>query len=211
MFGLKTVLVLAHKRYLWRKRNADNGTSLGRFVIGTDNITVGRGSYGPISVLTSESNPHVNIGAYCSIAEGVTFVTGDDHPLNTFSTYPFKVMTLGDSNPEAISKGGIEIDDDVWIGFGATILDGVHIHRGGVVAAGAVVTKDVAPYTVVGGVPAKPLRTRFAQDTINKLLAFDYAAMDHKFIETHIDALYSPLEPSVLGGLLNDAGSGNEL
>ena len=131
MFGLKTVLVLAHKRYLWRKRNADNGTSLGRFVIGTDNITVGRGSYGPISVLTSESNPHVSIGAYCSIAEGVTFVTGDDHPLNTFSTYPFKVMTLGDSNPEAISKGGIEIDDDVWIGFGATILDGVHIHRGG--------------------------------------------------------------------------------
>lgn len=131
MFGFKTTLTLACRRYSWRKRNANNGTSLGRYLVGTENISIGRGSYGPISILTSDINPKVTIGSFCSIAEGVTFITSDEHPVNYFSTYPFKVRLLGDKESEALTKGGIVVEDDVWIGYGATILDGVHIHRGG--------------------------------------------------------------------------------
>ena len=131
MFGFKTTLTLACRRYSWRKRNANNGTSLGRYLVGTENISIGRGSYGPISILTSDINPKVTIGSFCSIAEGVTFITSDEHPVNYFSTYPFKVRLLGDKESEALTKGGIVVEDDVWIGYGATILDGVHIQRGG--------------------------------------------------------------------------------
>lgn len=211
MFGFKTTLTLACRRYSWRKRNANNGTSLGRYLVGTENISIGRGSYGPISILTSDINPKVTIGSFCSIAEGVTFITSDEHPVNYFSTYPFKVRLLGDKESEALTKGGIVVEDDVWIGYGATILDGVHIHRGGVVAAGAVVTKDVPPYTIVGGVPAKSLRTRFDSKTIEKLLSFRYSTMDAEFVKSHLQLLYTPLSPDVLERLLSDAGSGNEL
>mgnify|MGYP002766959104 CR=1 FL=1 len=131
MFGFKTALTLAYKRYSWRRHNANNGTTLGRYLVGTDNISIGRGSYGPISILTSDQNPKVVIGSFCSIADGVTFVTGNEHPIDRFSTYPFKVMLLGDKEGEALTKGGIVVEDDVWIGYGATILDGVRIHRGG--------------------------------------------------------------------------------
>ena len=210
MFGFKTALTLAYKRYSWRRHNANNGTTLGRYLVGTDNISIGRGSYGPISILTSDQNPKVVIGSFCSIADGVTFVTGNEHPIDRFSTYPFKVMLLGDKEGEALTKGGIVVEDDVWIGYGATILDGVRIHRGGVVAAGAVVSKDVPPYTIVGGVPAKPLRTRFDSETIEKLLSFGYSTMDTQFVRTHLDLLYAPLDSSALEELLNDAGGRNE-
>lgn len=130
MFGIKTVLNLARARYSRRRHNGENGTTLGDYLIGTDNISIGRGTYGPISVLTSGRSPKVTNGSFCSIARDVTFVTGDEHPTDRFSTYPFKVMFLGDAKAEALSKGGIVVEDDVWIGYGATILDGVRIHRG---------------------------------------------------------------------------------
>lgn len=210
MFGLKTALHLVFARYFWRTRNANNGTSLGRYLVGTENISIGRGSYGPISILTSDKNPKVVIGSFCSIADGVTFITGDEHPTDRFSTYPFKVILLGDKEGEALTKGGIIVEDDVWIGYGATILDGVHIHRGGVVASGAVVSKDVPPYTVVGGVPAKPIHTRFDSETIERLLSFDYSTMDMQFVKDHLDLLYAPLNSDALKELLSDAEDRNE-
>lgn len=131
MFGIKTALKLELARRSWRKRNSHNDTTLGNYLVGTENISIGRGTYGPISILTSDPNPKVAIGSFCSIARDVTFVTGNEHPVDHFSTYPFKVMLLGDGNAEALSKGGIVVEDDVWIGYGATILDGVRICQGG--------------------------------------------------------------------------------
>lgn len=148
----------------------------------------------------------MKIGSCCSIASNVSFVIHVDHPTASFSTFPFRVKALGDVAPEAIGKGGIVLEDDVWIGYRATILDGVTIHRG-VVAAGAVVCKDVPPYTIVGGVPAKPIKKRFDDETISRLMAFDYFKVDETWIQKHLRDLYSPINECVLKRLLNDSES----
>lgn len=177
----------------WRKRNSHNYTMLGK-VIGTPNIQVGRNSYGTLNVLNSSEYYRLIIGNYCSIAEGVTFVVCADHYTNTISTYPFKVMSLHLQANEAISKGDIVVDDDVWLGYGATILSGVHIGQGAVVAAGSVVTKDVPPYAIVGGVPAKVIKYRFEPDLIEELVQVDFSKVDCNLVEEHLDDLYTKLE-----------------
>jgi serine acetyltransferase len=95
---------------------------------------------------------------------------------------------------EAFSKGNIVIDDDVWIGYGVTILSGVHIGQGAVVAAGAVVTKDVPPYAIVGGVPAKIIKYRFSPEIIEELMKIDYSKLEEDDIKNHIDDLYSEIK-----------------
>ena len=110
--------------------------------------------------------------------------------MNTFSTYPFKVMVLGEKR-EAWSKGPIIVEDDVWIGTRAIILSGVRIGKGAVIAAGTVVTKDIPPYAIVGGNPAKIIKFRFEQDVINELMKVDFAKIDKNFISTNIDLLYN--------------------
>ena len=99
----------------------------------------------------------------------------------------------GDPKAEAISKGDITIDD-VWIGFRATILSGVHIGQGAVVAAGAVVTKDVPPYAIIGGVPAKIIKYRFSPEVIEQLLKLDYSKLTDDMIWERIDDLYNSLD-----------------
>ena len=131
MFGIKEAVRLDIAKIKWRRRNPGNGTYLDGHAVGFDNISVGDWSYGPLRVITSTPNPSIRIGRFCSIAEGVSFVTCDEHPLDRLSTFPFRVRVLGESEPEAFGKGGIVVDDDVWIGYGATVLDGVHIGRGG--------------------------------------------------------------------------------
>ena len=99
-----------------------------------------------------------------------------------------------ESGLEGKSKGNIYVDDDVWIGYGAIILSGVHIGQGAVIAAGAVVTVDIPPYAIVGGVPAKVLKYRFESDMIEELLKIDYSKLDKEMIEEHIDDLYIELK-----------------
>lgn len=211
MFCIKEAARLSIAKIKWRRRNPGNGTYIDAHAVGVDNITVGDWSYGPLRIISSSPSPSVRIGRFCSIAEGVSFVTCNEHPLDHLSTFPFRVKVLGESGPEAFSKGGITVDDDVWIGYGATILDGVHIGRGGVVAAGAVVTKDVEPYAIVGGVPAKPIKKRFSQDIIDRLVDFDYSKVDKGFVRAHLERLYRPLDDSLLEALLDEPGSWDEL
>lgn len=131
MFGIKTKLSLLKTKWLWRRMNEDNSTYPVSPIADLSNIQVGRFSYGPIDLHSSSKAPHLKIGSCCSIASNVAFVIHDDHPTDSFSSFPFRVMALGDVDPEAIDKGGIVLEDDVWIGYRATILDGVTIHRGG--------------------------------------------------------------------------------
>lgn len=95
---------------------------------------------------------------------------------------------------DATSKGSIIVDDDVWIGYRATIMSGVHIGQGAVVAAGAVVTKDVPPYAIVGGVPARVIKYRFSPEVIEHLLKLDYSKLSDDMIREKIDDLYTSLD-----------------
>lgn len=120
------------------------------------------------------------IGRYCSLAAGVR-IGEPDHPTDWLATSPFQYdagrfgwhssAAEGTAvEPHGFPRGPASIGNDVWIGSNAVILRGVHIGDGAVVAAGAVVTKDVPPYTIVGGVPARGIRARFDADLVADLL-----------------------------------------
>ena len=176
----------------WRRKNQHNKTSLETFT-NIANISVGNNSYGKLNVLNASEEYRLMIGHFCSIAQGVTFAVCVDHPTNTISTYPFKVVCIGSQTYEAISKGDIVVEDDVWIGHGATILSGVRIGQGAIIAAGAVVTKDVPPYAIVGGVPARTIKYRFPTNIVEELLKIDYSKLTKEMVEAHIDELYEEL------------------
>lgn len=121
------------------------------------------------------------IGKFCSIACGAKFLFNcANHSLKSFSTYTFplfyKEWGTGRENMSRAwdNKGDIVIGNDVWIGYEAVILAGVHIGDGAIVGARAVVTKDVPPYTIVGGVPAKEIRKRFDARTVARLQALQW-------------------------------------
>ena len=126
-----------------------------------DSVEVGRGTYGGLTVQNDVKGRKLYIGSYCSIAQEVVFLLGNEHRLHTLSTFPFCAKYLGELDQDAHSRGNIIVCDDVWIGRRAMILSGVRIGQGAVVAAGAVVTKDIPPYAIVGGVPARVLKYRF--------------------------------------------------
>lgn len=117
------------------------------------------------------------IGKFCSIACGAKFIfTSANHTLKSLSTYPFPLffeewgLQQKDIASAWDNKGDIVVGNDVWIGYEAIILSGVHIGDGAIIGTRAVVTKDVPPYSIVGGVPAKEIRKRFDEATINKLV-----------------------------------------
>ena len=117
------------------------------------------------------------IGKFCSIACGTKFLFNcANHTLKSLSTYTFPLFyeewELEKSNITTAwdNKGDIVIGNDVWIGYEAVIMAGVHIGDGAIIAARAVVTKDVPPYTIVGGTPAKEIRKRFDTEVIQQLL-----------------------------------------
>lgn len=163
MIGIRTKIRHVSAFLKWAKANEHNRTQLGRWAIGLDNVTIGDYSYGEINVLTASKQPKLAIGELCSIAPNATFIINNNHLIDYFTTFPLRRFVLGETYDEACGNGGIVVEEDVWIGYGTTILDGVHIGRG-VVAAGAVVIKDVESYTIVGGVPTKPVKKRFSQD-----------------------------------------------
>lgn len=153
-------------------------------------LKTGKYSYGIININWNSTESKVVIGNWCSIAPDVTFVINSEHLTDAVSTYPFKVKILGSSTPEAGTRGDIVLEDDVWIGYRATILDGVTIGQGAIAAAGAVVTKDVPPYAIVGGVPAKVIRYRYPQPVIDVMLQVDWSLVDEEFVREHVDELY---------------------
>lgn len=179
-------------RRKWRKINRHNGTvPMNRFSL--DLVQVGEKSYGELNIVTFNNNTRVKIGSYCSIAQNVIFLLDVEHNIKTISTYPFKAKCLNNGN-EAFSKGDIIVEDDVWLGYGVTIMSGVHIGQGAVIAAGAVVTKDVPPYAIVGGVPAKLIKYRYEPKLITKLLKVDYSKLTDEMVKNHIDELYDDLK-----------------
>ncbi len=117
------------------------------------------------------------IGKYCSISCGVKFIfTSANHTQRSLSTYPFPIffsewsLNRDDITKAWDNKGNTIIGNDVWIGYEAIIMQGVKIGDGAIIGTRAVVTKDVPPYTIVGGVPANVIKKRFKDEIINKLI-----------------------------------------
>jgi virginiamycin A acetyltransferase len=117
------------------------------------------------------------IGKFCALARGVKFtMNGANHKLDGFSTYPFQIFGNGweklmPQPGELPYKGDTVIGNDVWMGYEATVMPGVQVGDGAIIAAKSVVVSHVSPYTVVGGNPARPIRQRFDDEVIQSLLA----------------------------------------
>ena len=138
----------------------------------------------------------LEIGKFCSIACGAKFLfTSANHALRSLSTYPFPIffdeweLDAKDIRSAWDNRGDIVVGNDVWIGFEAVILSGVTIGDGAIIGARAVVTKDVAPYTIVGGVPAKLIRRRFDDAAIARLEALRWWDWDEDKIRRAIPAI----------------------
>jgi virginiamycin A acetyltransferase len=135
------------------------------------------------------------IGKFCALARGVKFImNGANHQMSGFSTYPFQIFGNGwervmPQPGDLPFKGDTVVGNDVWIGYEAVILPGVTIGDGAIVAAASVVTKDVPPYTVVGGNPAKPLRQRFSEETIVHLLEIAWWDWDIEKITRNLEKI----------------------
>lgn len=188
--GLGIATLLYNRK--WRKINQHNFTKINNY-FPIDCVKVGKFTYGELNVMVENRECKLCIGCFCSIAPHVEFILAAEHRIDTISSYPFKVR-LGKRKYEASSKGDIIVEDDVWIGYGSIILSGVHIGQGAVIAAGSVVTKDVPPYAIVGGVPAKVIRYRFNDSVCKKLEKIDFSKLDKKTIMEHEKALYMTVD-----------------
>lgn len=136
------------------------------------------------------------IGSFCSIACGARFIfTSANHTMTSLSTYPFPLFfeewgtPISEVAESWDNKGDIVIGNDVWIGYEAVIMSGVKIGDGAIIGTRAVVTKDVEPYTIAGGLPAKPIRKRYSQDIITQLEAIRWWDLPHDQLKQLIPAI----------------------
>ena len=138
------------------------------------------------------------IGKFCSIACGAKFVFNcANHTLKSLSTYTFPLffeewdLQKSDVATAWDNKGDIIIGNDVWIGYDAVIMAGVKIGDGAIIGTRAVVTKDVEPYSIVGGVPAKEIRKRFAPEVIEKIKSLQWWNLPEEKIQKSLTAIQS--------------------
>jgi len=134
------------------------------------------------------------IGKFCMIASDVTFImNGANHLSESLSTYPFAIFGSGWEHAmdgkQYPNKGNINIGNDVWIGYNATIISGITIGNGAIIASNSTVVKDVEPYSIVGGNPAKEIKKRFSKETIDKLLEIKWWNWDIEKITENVQNL----------------------
>lgn len=192
-------------------RTGDKETIYLKHVITNPNITVGDftmyNDFVNDPVLFEKNNvlyhypinhDKLQIGKFCSIACSAKFLFNSaNHTLSSLSTYPFPLffeewgLEKKDVTKAWDNKGDIVIGNDVWIGYEAVILAGVTIGDGVIIGTRAVVTKDVPPYTIVGGVPAKPIKKRFSEETISALLEIQWWNWSDETIARNIGAIQS--------------------
>lgn len=139
---------------------------------------------------------HLTIGPFCALAHGVRiYMNGGTHVMHGFSTFPFNIFGHGwedgfDPSDYAVAnKGDTVIGPDVWVGNGATIMPGVTIGAGAIIAAASVVTRDVPPYAVAGGNPAQVVRSRFDDATVARLLDIAWWDWDAAKVTRNLNAI----------------------
>lgn len=157
-------------------------------------ISIGRFTYGKPQWMLWNANERISIGSFCSLANECTIFGGGEHRSDWVTTFPLRIafgdpMAGKDGHPT--SKGETRIGNDVYIGYRAMILSGVTIRDGAVIGAGAVVTKDVPPYAVVAGVPAKVVKMRFSDEIIERLLKLRWWEWELEKIKENMSMLCS--------------------
>ena len=160
------------------------------------NYKIGKHSYGSPKVYDWGDGGNLLIGDYTSIADETVILLGGNHRTDWMTTYPF--MAFPEIWPLATglkghpwSKGDVDIGNDVWIGNGVTILSGVRVGDGAVLAARAVVTKDIPPYAIAAGCPAKVIKYRFTKKTRKKLLELRWWDWPEEKIQRNVKLLCS--------------------
>lgn len=159
-------------------------------------VTMGAHSYGTPKVMIDKIvGEKVSIGKYCSIAADVSILLGSGHNTQWVTTYPIRIKhklpgALKDGHP--MGKGNVTIGNDVWIGRGSFIMSGVTIGDGAVIAANSMVVKDVAPYSIVGGNPAKFIKNRFSEEQIAALLQIQWWNWPDDKVKQEVGLLCSP-------------------
>ncbi|AWN42442.1 CatB-related O-acetyltransferase [Methylobacterium durans] len=159
-------------------------------------FSIGAYSYGRPRVRFAESGRRLTIGRYCSIADNVVIMLGGGHRTDWVSTYPFAAMDglwPGVDAPQDYhaSKGDVVIGHDVWLGSGCLILSGVTIGHGAVIGARAVIARDVPPYAIVVGNPARIVRHRFDPETVAGLLDCAWWDLPHARVAALVPLLQS--------------------
>lgn len=179
----------------WRQLNPHNETVAGNS-FPLEIVSVGKGSYGMLNVqsFSPSSGEKLVIGNYVSIATGVLFILGNNHQMQTITTFPFLSHNSTQSSLDSLSNGPILVDDEVWIGTNSMILSGVSIGKGAVVAAGSIVTKNVPPYAIVGGNPARVIRYRFSPEIIDILLPLRLESLTVEQIKDNLTIIYKKIE-----------------
>ncbi|MCF8055740.1 MAG: CatB-related O-acetyltransferase [Desulfocapsa sp.] len=178
---------------IFSKKNRSNLT---RDHFNSPLLAIGEHTYGEPDILTFDTTTRLTIGRFCSISDKVTIILGGNHRQDWATTYPFPA--LPEEWPEALaisghpaSSGELVIGNDVWICYGATILSGITIGHGAVIGAESVVSKDVAPYSVVAGNPAKEIKKRFDDAMIAKLLQLAWWNWPEDKIRSNLNLLCS--------------------
>ena len=157
--------------------------------------SIGSYTYGRPTIFEWGEGTSLEIGKFCSIADNVSIFLGGNHRSDWASTYPFnKILPFKnvaqDIQGHPSSKGNVIIGNDVWIGYGATILSGIKVGSGSIIGAFSVVTKDVLPYEIVAGNPARHIRYRFDDVIINNLMRIEWWNLEDNEI-VKISALLS--------------------
>ncbi len=164
-------------------------------------VTLGRHSYGVVRSGVFKASPAapLTVGAFCSIADAVMFLCDANHSLNAVTTFPVHKLILkqGDRDFNPTRRVGITVGNDVWIGRGALIMPGVSIGDGAIVGGGSVVTKDVAPFSVVAGNPARFVRHRVEPALAASLSEIAWWNWPDEKIVAEADALAGPVEAFV--------------
>lgn len=157
--------------------------------------TIGTHTYGSLELIDSNGSDDINIGRFTSIGPNVKIICGN-HNYKFLSNYPFKSIGNDfwrplDDVDDHIYNGVTSIGNDVWIGHSVIIKGGININDGAVIAAGSIVTKDVPPYAIVGGSPAKILKYRFEKEQASKLLKIKWWEWNDEKINEHLEQIMS--------------------
>ena len=200
LYTMKNKVLLYFDQIKWRKINKHNFTTLENRVP-LNVVKVGKYTYGKLNIHYYKTNEEsLSIGNFCSIADDVHFFLGGGHDYRNLLSYPFKNYMSNHKIKESISKGALVIDDDVWIGYRAVVLSGVHIGQGAVIGTGAIVAKDVPPYAIYAG--NRIISYRFSEDIIQKMMQRDLGKLTFDAVSRNVENFYTHVDQRNIDSIL---------